>query len=67
MADAQTTGGYPRIAHVAAVDLPISAQYRPGDRIFFQPVSFSEARQAFMDRELELERITHNLPLLFNV
>jgi antagonist of KipI len=67
MADAQTTGGYPRIAQVAAVDLPICAQYRPGDRIFFQPVSFQEARQAFMDREQELELITHNLPLLFNV
>jgi antagonist of KipI len=66
MADAQTTGGYPRIAQVAAVDLPVCAQYRPGDRIFFKPVSFAEARKAFMDREHELELLGKNLALLFN-
>ena len=66
MADAQTTGGYPRIAQVAAVDLPVCAQYRPGDRILFKPVSFAEARKVFMDREQELELIGKNLALLFN-
>jgi antagonist of KipI len=66
MADAQTTGGYPRVAQVAAVDLPVCAQYRPGDRIRFKPVSFSEARKAWMDREAELELIGKNLNLLFN-
>lgn len=66
MADAQTTGGYPRIAQVAAVDLPVCAQYRPGDRILFKPVSFAEARRAFMEREQELDLIGKNLALLFN-
>lgn len=66
MADAQTTGGYPRIAQVAAVDLPVCAQYRPGDRILFKPVAFAEARKAFMDREQELDLIGKNLSLLFN-
>ena len=66
MADAQTTGGYPRIAQVAAVDLPVCAQYRPGDRIFFKPVSFAEARRAFMEREQELDLIGKNLALFFN-
>lgn len=66
MADAQTTGGYPRIAQVANVDLPVCAQYRPGDRILFKPVSFAEARRAFMEREQELDIIGKNLALLFN-
>jgi antagonist of KipI len=66
MADAQTTGGYPRIAQVAAADLPVCAQYRPGDRMRFKPVSFAEARKAWMDREKELELIGKNLDLLFN-
>ncbi|MEQ8704276.1 MAG: biotin-dependent carboxyltransferase family protein [Phaeodactylibacter sp.] len=35
MADAQTTGGYPRLVQVLADDLPILAQLRPGDRIRF--------------------------------
>jgi antagonist of KipI len=30
MADAQTLGGYPRVAHVAAVDVPLLAQLAPG-------------------------------------
>jgi antagonist of KipI len=66
MADAQTTGGYPRIAQVAAADMPVCAQYRPGDRMRFKPVSFAEARKAWMDREKELELIGKNLDLLFN-
>ncbi len=66
MADAQTTGGYPRIAQVAAVDLPVCAQYRPGDRIRFIPVSFLEARQAYFDREAELLGIAKNIELNFN-
>lgn len=35
MADAQTTGGYPRLAQVSANDLPVLAQCRPGDQIRF--------------------------------
>ncbi|WP_282775868.1 biotin-dependent carboxyltransferase family protein [Phaeodactylibacter xiamenensis] len=36
MADAQTTGGYLRIAQVATNDLPILAQCRPGDQVQFR-------------------------------
>jgi len=35
MADAQTIGGYPRIARVSSKDLPLLAQCRPGSRIKF--------------------------------
>ena len=45
LADAQTIGGYPRVAHVIAVDLPRAAQLRPGDAVRFTAVSLAEARR----------------------
>lgn len=45
MADRQTTGGYPKIAYVATVDLPLLAQMGPGDLMQFELVSL-EAAQA---------------------
>ena len=36
LADAQTVGGYPRLGHVVAADLPRLAQLRPGDSLRFQ-------------------------------
>lgn len=44
MADAQTAGGYPRLAEVASVDLPLVAQLKPGDRIRFRLVTVDEAQ-----------------------
>ncbi len=35
MCDAQTSGGYPRIACVVSEDLPLAAQLRPGARVRF--------------------------------
>ena len=35
LADRQTIGGYPKIATVATVDLPLLAQARPGERWAF--------------------------------
>ncbi|WP_243290935.1 biotin-dependent carboxyltransferase family protein [Bacillus sp. FJAT-47783] len=55
MVDRQTTGGYPKIAQVAAVDLPTLAQMRPGERITFQEISFKEAQQLFVAREKEIQ------------
>lgn len=56
MADRQTTGGYPRIAQVISVDLPILAQARPGDVIQFQKAKFEEAQQLYIEREREMNR-----------
>jgi antagonist of KipI len=36
MRDAQTTGGYPRIANVISNDLDFLAQNKPGDSIKFK-------------------------------
>lgn len=42
MADAQTTGGYPRIANIVTEDLEIVAQMKPGDELKFMLVSLEE-------------------------
>jgi antagonist of KipI len=43
MSDAQTLGGYPRLAHVATVDLPLLAQLAPGDGVRFTRTTVAEA------------------------
>jgi antagonist of KipI len=63
MADGGTTGGYPRIGHIPAVDLPLLAQLRPGDSFRFRPISLDEAQRRLRDRERELARLSHVLRL----
>jgi antagonist of KipI len=57
MVDRQTTGGYPRIAHVITVDLPLMAQLKPGDQVQFTEVSLEEAQRLYLARQMELEQI----------
>lgn len=64
MADAQTVGGYPRIAQVCAVDLSQLAQKKPGDKIQFQIVSLQEAEVLYMKRAEELKRVQDTLASL---
>ena len=45
MADAQTTGGYPKIANVIEADLGALAQVRLGSTIQFEAVSFRTGRK----------------------
>jgi len=45
LADAQATGGYPRIGQVAAADLPLLAQVPTGQVIRFQIISEKEAER----------------------
>jgi antagonist of KipI len=51
MADAQTIGGYPQIAHVVTVDLPLLAQLRAGDAVRFADVTLDEAQRLLLARE----------------
>ncbi|MEO1241206.1 MAG: biotin-dependent carboxyltransferase family protein [Pseudomonadota bacterium] len=44
LSDAQTLGGYPRIAQVIDADLPLAGQIRPGDRIWFREIAPKAAR-----------------------
>jgi antagonist of KipI len=66
MADAQTTGGYPRLAMVAAVDLPKCAQLRPGDRFHFSEISIDKAEELYLEREKELRQIQLAINLKFH-
>lgn len=50
MADRQTTGGYPKIAHVASVDLPLLAQRLPGEAVRFRMVGLAEAQELAIER-----------------
>jgi antagonist of KipI len=61
MADAQTIGGYPQIAHVATIDLPLLAQLRPGDTVRFELVEIVEAREAALARERALAMLRQGL------
>ncbi|MFN0017403.1 MAG: biotin-dependent carboxyltransferase family protein, partial [Pirellulaceae bacterium] len=57
MADCATTGGYPKAACIANVDLPLAAQLRPGDRLRFAAISLAEAQSLLRDREADIERL----------
>ncbi|PWK15811.1 biotin-dependent carboxyltransferase family protein [Tumebacillus permanentifrigoris] len=57
LADRQTTGGYPKIGQVAAVDLPLAAQVPPGGTVRFQEISLEEALSLYVARERALLRL----------
>lgn len=57
MADHGTTGGYPKIAQVASVDLPRLAQMPVHDHLHFELVSLELAQQLYLQREHELTAI----------
>lgn len=63
MADCQTTGGYPRIAQVAAVDMPLCAQLKPGDTIYFKEISRHEAEKLYIHRENQLNKLATALAI----
>ncbi len=54
MADHQTTGGYPRIAHVISQDLPLVAQLGAGDSVSFHVISHQEAEELVFEFEKNL-------------
>jgi biotin-dependent carboxylase-like uncharacterized protein len=64
MADRQTTGGYPKIADVAGVDLPLLAQMPPHHPLRFTLVSLDEAQALYLEREEEIERFAGALDAL---
>ena len=47
MADHQTAGGYPRLAHVISAHLPQLAQVRPGEKIQFEVTDIAQAEQLY--------------------
>ncbi|HEY8560667.1 MAG TPA: biotin-dependent carboxyltransferase family protein [Pyrinomonadaceae bacterium] len=64
MADHQTTGGYPRIANVATVDLPLLAQLGGLDKVSFHRISSAEAESLSLkfERDLNFLKIAAAFP-----
>lgn len=56
-ADAQTTGGYPRLGQVIAADLWKLAQLRPGDPLVFVPTDLARARALQHAQAMAMERL----------
>lgn len=67
MADCQTTGGYPRIAQVAAVDLPLCGQLKPGDEIIFQKIDRQEAGNLLFKQEQDIKKLISSLRNRYNI
>jgi antagonist of KipI len=65
LADAQTIGGYPQLAHVITVDLPVLAQLRSGDAVRFVEVTQAEARRLNLAREQALGMLREGLAQKF--
>jgi antagonist of KipI len=65
MSDAQTTGGYPRIAQVIAADLPLLAQKKPGEAFVFEQVSAEKAEELYLRQIKDLLRLEKNLKAKF--
>jgi antagonist of KipI len=66
LADAQTLGGYPQVAHAATVDLPLLAQLKPGDSVRFQEISLDEAHALSLARERSVALIKQGLAEKFH-
>jgi antagonist of KipI len=63
MAEHPTTGGYPRIGQIAAIDLPRLAQRRPGEAVCFEEIGIDEAQTRYLRRERELARLCESIAM----
>lgn len=61
LAERQTLGGYPKMAHVITVDVPRLAQRRPGEVVRFSEVSLAEADALRRDRAVAWARLRTGL------
>jgi antagonist of KipI len=61
MADRQTIGGYPKIANVITVDLPLLAQVRPGSKVRFAEVDLDTAQALLLAEENALAKLRAGL------
>lgn len=61
MADRQTTGGYPKIGEIATVDLPVVAQAKPNELLYFKKVSLPEAQSLYIKNEEKIIQLKHGI------
>lgn len=63
LAERQTIGGYPQIAHVISADLPKLARAWPGTRLRFREVTLEAARDAWRSHQRDLALLRAGLAL----
>jgi biotin-dependent carboxylase-like uncharacterized protein len=61
MADAQTTGGYPKIATAISADVPVLGRRKPGRTIRFSAVTLAEAEALRRAQEAAFRRCVESL------
>lgn len=61
LADHQTTGGYPKLATVATVDLPLMAQAVPGDSLQFKIITVQEAQQLLRQQYEAMDEVVKKM------
>ena len=61
MADHQTTGGYPKIAEIAAADVPRLAQLAPGGTVHFARCSLETAVELRRDARRRLDAVLQGI------
>ncbi|MET0464800.1 MAG: biotin-dependent carboxyltransferase family protein [Chitinophagaceae bacterium] len=63
MADHQTTGGYPRIAHVISAHHTRLAQLSPGEKIRFHITDYATAEALYVQQQAHLQMIRYGCQL----
>jgi len=64
LADRQTAGGYPKIAHVASVDIQKIVQLKPSDKITFKKITLKEAEKLYFQREKDIVELKKSIKLI---
>jgi antagonist of KipI len=65
MADRQTTGGYPKVAQVITVDLPLLAQAQIGSGVRFKLVDLREAQEEHLIAAMNLKILKKSIQMQF--
>jgi len=61
--DAQTTGGYPRIAHICRADRHVIGQLRPGTKLSLVKIETAEARRLYRSKIIMLRKLQPDIQL----
>lgn len=64
LADRQTAGGYPKIAHVAFVDIPKIVQLKPNSKLKFKKITLEEAEKLYFEKEKYISDIKKAIKLV---
>lgn len=66
LADRQTTGGYPKLAHVASVDIQKIVQLKPNDKIKFKQITLKEAEKLYLEREKYINKVKKTIKFIIS-